>query len=144
MTTLRSLQHIWTGKLSSAAWVNCQMAPSPPLQISPFGAIPKKYRPDKWRLIVDPQGHSVNDAIPKALYSVAYSSVDQAVGLAHALGRGCLMAKLDLKEAYRVVPVHPSYQRFLGVRWKGVTHIDRVLPSGLRSAPKLFSALIDA
>ena len=119
----------------------------PPVQISPFGAIPKKYRPDKWRLIVDlssPQGHSVNDAIPKTLCLVAYSSVDQAVGLACALGRGCLMAKLDLKEAYRAVPVHPFDQCFLGVRWKGVTYIDRVLPFGLRSAPKLFSALTDA
>ena len=40
---------------------------APPfLQLSPFGAIPKKNRPDKWRLIVDlssPEGCSVNDAI---------------------------------------------------------------------------------
>ena len=32
------------------------------LQVSPFGAIPKKNKPDKWRLIVDlssPEGYSV-------------------------------------------------------------------------------------
>ena len=40
---------------------------TPPLvQISPFGEIPKKYKVNRWRLIVDlssPEGHSINDAI---------------------------------------------------------------------------------
>ena len=90
---------------------------SPPLlQISPFGAIPKKYKPDKWRLIVDlssPKGYSVNDAIASELCSVSYTSVDRAVDFVKHLGEGCLLAKLDLKEAYRAVPVHPSDQRLL-------------------------------
>ena len=42
------------------------------------------------------------------------------------------------------MPVHPSDQRFLALRWKGSTFVDRVLPFGLRSAPKIFSAIIDA
>ena len=86
----------------------------------------------------------MNEAIPTPLCSVSYSSVDQAVALACSLGRGCLLAKLDLKEAYRAVPVHPTDQRFLGVCWEGVTYIDRALPFGLRSAPKMFSAITDA
>ena len=117
------------------------------LQVSPFGAIPKKNKPDKWRLIVDlssPEGHSVNDAIRRDLCSVLYTSVDQAVVLAQSLGQGCLLAKLDLKEAYRAVPVHPSDQCLLAVSWNGTTYLDRALPFGLRSAPKLFSALTDA
>ena len=121
---------------------------SPPaLQISPFGAIPKKHRPDKWRLIVDlssPEGFSVNDAIAKPLCSVFYASVDQAVLMAQSLGRGCLLAKIDLKEAYRAVPVHPADQRLLAVAWRGTIYIDKALPFGLRSAPKVFSALTDA
>ena len=121
---------------------------SPPLlQISPFGAIPKKYKPDKWRLIVDlssPKGYSVNDAIASELCSVSYTSVDRAVDFVKHLGEGCLLAKLDLKEAYRAVPVHPSDQRLLAVLWQGTTYLDRALPFGLRSAPKLFSALTDA
>ena len=35
-------------------------------QISPFGVIPKRNRPNKWRLIIDlssPHGNSVNDSI---------------------------------------------------------------------------------
>ena len=63
---------------------------------------------------------------------------------ARALGRGCLLAKLNLKEAYRAVPIHPSDQRLLAVSWKDTLYLDRALPFGLRSAPKIFSALTDA
>ena len=66
------------------------------------------------------------------------------VSFIRVLGKGCLLAKLDLKEAYRAVPVHPSDQRLLAVRWAGSTYIDRALPFGLHSAPKIFSALTDA
>jgi hypothetical protein len=122
--------------------------PAPPLlQVSPFGVIPKKHKPNKWRLIVDlssPQGQSVNDAIPADLCSVSYTSVDDAVSMMQKLSDSCLMAKVDIQEAYRAVPVHPSDQRFLGLSWEGTTFIDKVLPFGLRSAPKLFSALTDA
>ena len=80
---------------------------TPPLmQVSPFGVIPKKHTPGKFRLIVDlssPEGFSVNDAIEKDLCTVTYTSVDHAVGIVQSLGQGCLLAKLDLKEAYRAV-----------------------------------------
>ena len=33
---------------------------------------------------------------------------------------------------------------FLGMLWKGVLHIDAVLPFGLRSAPKIFNTIADA
>ena len=116
------------------------------LQISPFGVIPKRNRPDKWRLIVNmsaPYGHSANDAIDSDLSSISYTSIDDAALFIRLLGPGCLMAKLDLKEAYRSVPVHPADQPKLAVRWNGSVYIDRALPFGLRSAPKLFSALTD-
>ena len=118
----------------------------PTLQISPFGVIPKRYQPDKWRLIIDlssPHGHSINDAISKDLSSVSYTSLDDAAAFIQQLGAGCLMAKLDLKEAYRAVPVHPADQPRLAMRWQNTVYMDRALPFGLRSAPKLFSALTD-
>ena len=133
--------------LRRVLFVPPQSSSSPLIQISPFGVIPKKQKPNKWRLIVDlssPRGRSVNDAIPKELCSIAYTSLDDAVALIQAAGSGCLLAKADLQEAYRAVPVHPSDQRLLAVRWKGSTFVDRVLPFGLRSAPKIFSAIIDA
>ena len=50
--------------------------------VSPFGVIPKKSKPGKWRLIIDlstPNGHSVNDGIEKELCSLSYVSIDQVV-----------------------------------------------------------------
>ena len=38
----------------------------------------------------------------------------------------------------------PPDQRLLAVAWKGTTYSDKGLPFGLRSAPKIFSALTDA
>ena len=76
---------------------------------SPFGVIPKKHKPGKWRLIVDlsaPEGHSVNDFISKELCSLSYISVDDIARTILHLGKGSLLAKADIKEAYRMVPVH--------------------------------------
>ena len=115
------------------------------LTISPIGVIPKRNRPNKWRLIVDlssPKGESVNDGISSTLCSLTYASIDDAVGLLRTLGAGVLMAKLDLKDAYRMVPVHP-HDRSLLVQWKEGIFIDGTLPFGLRSAPKIFSAVAD-
>ena len=117
------------------------------IQTSSFGVIPKASQPGKWRLILDlssPHGSSVNDGISKELASLQYTSVDQAVKRIISLGRDCLLAKIDVKQAYRNVPVHPQDRPLLGMRWRGQLLVDTVLPFGLRSAPKIFSALADA
>ena len=113
---------------------------------SPMGIIPKPHQPGKWRLIVDlssPEGHSVNDGIPSDICSIQYASMDQAVEIVRALGVGTLLAKLDLKSAYRMVPVHPQDQWLLGMSWEDRILVDTCLPFGLRSAPKNFSAVAD-
>ena len=49
------------------------------LQVSPFGVIPKRHTPNRWRLIADlsnPKGNSVSDGINKELCSLSYVSVD--------------------------------------------------------------------
>ena len=53
------------------------------------------------------------------------------------------MAKLDLRSAYRMVPVHPQDQWLLEIEWESQIYLDRALPFGLRSAPKVFSAVAD-
>lgn len=73
-----------------------------------------------------------------------YTSLNHTVQLVKALGPGTLLANLNIKEAYRAVPVHLSDQRLLSVSWKGTTYFDKALPFELRSAPKLFSSLTDA
>ncbi len=116
------------------------------VHINRFGVIPKPHQPGKWRLITDlsnPRGGSVNDGISRDLCSMAYSSVDQAVQCIIRLGRGAVLAKFDLESAYRAVPVHPHNWMLLGMSWRGKVYVDGALPFGLRSAPKLFTAVAD-
>ena len=115
-------------------------------QISPFGVILKRYQPGKWKLIVDlssPKNASVNDSVDTRLCSLDYPTVHDATKTIRALGKGTLLAKLDLKNAYRVVPVNPQDRHLLAVKWEDEVLIDGALPFGLRSAPKLFTAIAD-
>ncbi|CAB4003429.1 Hypothetical predicted protein [Paramuricea clavata] len=93
--------------------------PVPLLHVSPFGVIPKNHQPGKWRLILDlssPAGHSVNDGIPKDPYSLHYVKVDDAIRALVDLGPGALMAKFDVKAAYRNIPIHPDDRYLLGMK----------------------------
>ena len=91
-----------------------------------------------------PEGASVNDGIDSNLCSLKYATVDQAAELMLRLGRGALMAKVDIDQAYRRIPVHPDDRWLLGIRFEGATYMDTILPFGLRLAPKVFNAVADA
>ena len=78
-----------------------------------------------------PKGFSVNDDINPAFCSLAYITVDQIAAVAASLGKGALLAKMDIESAYRIVPVHPEDRALLGVRWKGAVYVDAMLPFGL-------------
>ena len=71
-----------------------------------------------------------------------YASVDNAVEIIHYLGLCTELVKMDLKDIYRVIPVHP-HDHHLGIQWRGDMFVDRSLPFGLRSAPKIFAAFSD-
>ena len=117
------------------------------VRVSPIGVIPKKNQKNKWRMIHDlssPNGSSVNDGISKEVSSISYESVDSAAAKMQACGKGAIMAKLDLRHAYQVVPTHPKDRPLLGMQWQGRILIDTALPFGLRSAPKIFSSVADA
>ena len=120
-------------------------ATAPKVHINRFGAIPKGHQPGKWRLITDlsyPEGSSVNDAIDPALCSLAYITVEQVAAKALSLGKGALVAKINIKSAYRLVTVHLDDRKWLGMHWDGKIYIDSKLPFGLRSAPKIFNAVL--
>ncbi len=85
----------------------------------------------------------VNEGIRADLCWLVYSSVDNAIDVILELGPGSLLAKLDLESAYQNVPVHPTDRPLLGMVWEDALYIDTALPFGLRSAPKMFSALAD-
>ena len=58
--------------------------------------------------------------------------------------RGPRWPKLDIRDAYRIIPVHPEERTFLGVQWNNSVYVDCQLPFGLASAPAIFNALADA
>ena len=92
------------------------------VHVSPFGVIPKKHKPDRWRLIFDlsaPDGASVNDGISKENSSLSYVSIDDITQCILACGRGAMLAKMDVKEAFRNIPVHPDDRRY-EVEWKDI------------------------
>ena len=114
----------------------------PRVQVSWMGVIPKAHQPNKWRLITDlsfPPHTSVNDGIDSSLCSMQYTSVIKVARAAQSMGRDALMAKLDIEAAYHLVSVHPQDRPLLGFQWH-----DSIYINGLRSAPKIFTAIADA
>ena len=81
----------------------------------------------------------MNDGICPNLTSVVHAFVDNAVEIICRLGQGTELVKMDLKDAYRVIPVHPQDHHF-GIQWCGDMFVDQNLPFGLWSAPKIFTA----
>jgi hypothetical protein len=91
-----------------------------------------------------PEGFSVNDGIYSDLCSFQYISVENALQNIRALGQGTLMAKVDIRKSYQLIPVHPTDPHLLGMQWQGQLFLDGVLPFGLQSAPIIFTAVANA
>ena len=86
-----------------------------------------------------PPGLSNNDFIDSDSYSLSYCSVDDAYTIINELGTGALLSKIDLKNAFRLIPVQQSDWNLLGIHWRDRYYIDTCLPFELRSAPFLFN-----
>ena len=91
-----------------------------------------------------PTSTSINDYINKEDYSLRYSTIDEATKLIAAAGKGCFLAKIDLKSAFRLIPIAKTDWELLGIHWQNKYYFDKRLPFGLRSAPFLFNQLADA
>ena len=114
------------------------------IHCSPFGVIPKKNKPGLILNLSAPENHSVNDGISKELASLSYMTVDEVAETVQRLSSGTLMAKMDIRQTYRNIPVHPLDRRLLGMLWKGKVYIDTTLQFILRSDPLIFTAIADA
>ena len=108
-------------------------------KISPVGLIPKT--DGSWRLITHlsyPPGISVNDGIDNNLCSVTYTTFDKVSQMVFKLGKGALMAKRDIKSAFRLLPIHPNDFHLLGIKVDGKYYVDTMLPMGLCLSCSLF------
>ena len=81
------------------------------VHVSPIGLVPKGHTAGKWRMIVDlsyPHSCSVNNGMFKDLCSLRYALLDDALRLIRQLDPGTQLVKMDLKDAYCLVLVHPD------------------------------------
>ena len=76
--------------------------------------------------------------------SQSNATMDNAVDLISRFGTGAILAKVDLKAAFRMVPIHPDDRDLLGMQWQGSFYLDTCLPFGLRSGPFLFNQFAEA
>jgi len=118
----------------------------PGVHINWFGVIPKNHRQNSWRLIIDLShlsGRSVNNGISSELCTLTYVTIDDAILSILQSGRNTILAKVDIKSAFRLLSVHTADRHLLEMRWRGNVYIDHCIPFGLRLAPKLFNILAD-
>lgn len=127
----------------------CGPFTSPPFDnfhVSPLALIPKQ-EPGKFRLIHNlsyPRDNSVNSAIPREHTTVSYETLDAALEWVLAYGEGSLIAKVDIEEAYRIIPIHPESFHLLGFTWRNKWYFDRFLPFGLSYSCQLFERFSNA
>lgn len=73
---------------------------------------------------------SVNDFIDDEYCTVQYSSFDQILEVIAKLGKGVLLGKMDIKSAFRLLPIQPSDFDLLGFRIAGLSFYYKTLPMG--------------
>jgi hypothetical protein len=94
---------------------NYVVASEKPLIVSPLAAIPKDDGSDNIRIIHDgsrPFGSAMNDYA--TLHSERFQTIADACKIA---SQGYWCAKLDLKAAYRSVPIHCDDYKVTGLKW---------------------------
>ena len=87
---------------------------------------------------------SVNAHISDEEARVRYHSFDEAVRMVRRLGRGCWLAKVDWKAAFRQIAVCRDDWPLLGLNWRGRLFVRLVLPFGARSSPARFTQFAQA
>ena len=70
--------------------------------------------------------------------------MDNAYAVVNLQGTGALMSKIDLKNAFHLIPVHPNDWNLLWICWRDNYYIDTCLPFVLRSSQFLFNQLLIA
>lgn len=112
---------------------------------SPLGLVPKR-EPGSFRLIHDlsfPKGDSVNSGIAPEDTTVSYEKIDSVISLVKAFGRHALLAKSDIENAFRLLPIRPSDMPLLGFTCKKEDgsiqfYMDACLPMGLSISCQVF------
>ena len=113
--------------------------PSPDLRVNSLMAEEQK---DKMRPVLNmssPKGRSFNDNINKD--RVGRSTMSSAKQFGQALrkaGRGALISKMDMKDAYKLIPARPEDFRLQGFQWHGAYFVETQMIFGATTAVNNF------
>ncbi|XP_016535343.1 proline-rich protein 36-like [Poecilia formosa] len=127
----------------------CASPPFSHFRVHPLGVAVRKYSGKK-RLILDLSAPhsgphlSINSLIPKPPFSLHYATIDHVVALIKTAGPGAWLAKADITDAFKIMPVHPSQWHLLGAKWDAKFYFFVRLSFGCRSSPSLFNSLSEA
>ena len=72
---------------------------------------------------------------------VHYETLYHVISLLSHFGRGALIGKTDIEDAFRIIPIHPSYYHLFGFTWKSQFYYDRCLPMGCAESCLIFERL---
>lgn len=115
-------------------------------RVSSLGNAERKYSKKK-RLIVDlsaphnNENHpSINDLIDKNECSLSYVSIDDAIKCVIKFGKGALMCKTDILDAFKVIPILPSQYHLFCVKWRKLYYFYTRLAFGCRSSTNFLTS----
>ena len=91
-----------------------------------------------------PRGQSVNDFIPKEACKLKYATLENIFTWVRRAGRGAVIIKKDIKDAFCNIPVAPHQQWLLGFEWKGLFYQETCLLFGLSTSPFIFNLFGEA
>jgi hypothetical protein len=131
---LQKGQYIEVPREKLDTWVN---------GITPIGIVDKARSGFvKYRVVHNysaPKGTSVNDLTPKPLMSLP--TLEKAIKMMSPYNK---LAKIDLSNAYRSIPLAQRHWANQAFTWKEKTYLDLRLPFGNRAGPALYQTITDA
>ncbi|XP_069160806.1 uncharacterized protein [Procambarus clarkii] len=86
----------------------------------------------------------MNANIPRETTTVTYQSINDAVALVVRRSPGAHLAKCDIAEAFRIIPVHPSDYHLLGFAYGGRYYYEKMLSMGAAPSCRIFETFSSA
>jgi len=116
-------------------------------KVSPLSIIQKK-NSSKFRLLHNLSAPydftAVNSNIDASHSRVSYASIANAISLINRFPNPAFLAKTDISEAFRLIPLRPSDYMLTGFKWKDSYYYDKCLPMGASSSCKIFERVSDS
>ena len=121
--------------------------PLPNFKSSPL-ALREKQEQGKYRLLRNlsyPYDlSSVNSNIPTSASTVKYERLSDAIKDIQECTLDAHMAKSDIADAFRLIPLHPSQYHLTGFSWEHKYYYDKCLPQGSASSCRIFETFSTA